>query len=139
MSAEEEPASARCDTGTTGLDHILGGGFPRNAIYLVQGEPGVGKTTLALQFLRAGARAGESCLYITFSETRAELFAVAHSHGWSLDGIGILELSNFAQQLTAEAESTLFDPADIELQDVTKIIFAEVDRIKPTRAVTLTF
>jgi circadian clock protein KaiC len=135
MSAGEEPASTRCDTGTTGLDHILGGGFPRNAIYLVQGEPGVGKTTLALQFLRAGARAGESCLYITFSETRAELFAVAHSHGWSLDGISILELSNFAQQLTAEAESTLFDPADIELQDVTKIIFTEVDRIKPTRAV----
>ena len=83
----------------------------------------------------AGAGAGESCLYITFSETSEELFAVARSHGWSLDGIGILELSNFAQQLTAEAESTLFDPADIELQDVTKIIFAEVERIKPTRAV----
>jgi circadian clock protein KaiC len=98
----------------------LGGGFPLNALNLVQGDPGVGKTTLALQFLLAGARAGESCLYITFSETSAELFAVARSHGWSLDGIRILELSNFAQQLTAEAESTLIDPADIELQDVTK-------------------
>ena len=135
MSAGEEPSSARCDTGTSGLNHILGGGFPPNALYLVQGEPGVGKTTLALQFLMAGARAGESCLYVTFSETSAELFAVAHSHGWSLDGIDVLELSDFAQQLTAEAESTLFDPADIELQDVTKIIFAEVERIKPTRTV----
>jgi circadian clock protein KaiC len=135
MSAGEEPASARCDTGTSGLNHILGGGIPPNALYLIQGDPGVGKTTLALQFLMAGAGAGESCLYITFSETSAELLAVARSHGWSLDGIGILELANFAQQLTAEAESTLFDPADIELQDVTKIIFAEVERIKPTRAV----
>jgi circadian clock protein KaiC len=135
MSAGEEPASARCDTGTSGLNHILGGGFPPNALYLIQGDPGVGKTTLALQFLMAGARGGESCLYISFSETSAELFVVARSHGWSLDGIGILELSNFAQQLTAEAESTLFDPADMELHDVTKIIFAEVERIKPTRAV----
>ena len=134
MSAGEEPASARCDTGISGLNHILGGGFPPNALYLVQGDPGVGKTTLALQFLMAGARAGESCLYITFSETSAELFAVG-THTWSLDGIDVLELSDFAQQLTAEAESTLFDPADIELQDVTKIIFAEVGRIKPTRTV----
>jgi circadian clock protein KaiC len=80
----------------------------------------------------AGACGGESCLYVTFSETSEELSAVARSHGWSLDGIGILELSDFAQQLTAEAESTLFDPADIELHDVTKIVFAEVERITPT-------
>jgi circadian clock protein KaiC len=125
----------RCDTGTSGLDHILGGGFPPQALYLLQGDPGVGKTTLAMQFLLAGSRRGESCLYITFSETREELLAVAHSHGWSLDGIGFLELSNFAQQLTAEAENTLFDPADIELHDVTKIVFAEVERINPVRAV----
>ena len=131
----EAAALARCDTGTSGLDHILGGGFPLHALYLLQGDPGVGKTTLALQFLLAGSRRGESCLYITFSETREELFAVARSHGWSLDGIGVLELSNFAQQVTAEAENTLFDPADIELHDVTKIIFAEVERIKPGRAV----
>ena len=63
MSAGEEPASARCDTGTSGLNHILGGGFPTNALYLIQGDPGVGKTTLALQFLLAGAREGKSCLY----------------------------------------------------------------------------
>jgi archaellum biogenesis ATPase FlaH len=68
MSAEEEPASVRCDTGTSGLNHILGGGFPPNALYLVQGDPGVGKTTLALQFLMAGARAGESCLTLHFQK-----------------------------------------------------------------------
>ena len=131
----EAAALPRCDTGTSGLDHILGGGFPPHALYLLQGDPGVGKTTLALQFLLAGSRRGESCLYVTFSETRDELFAVARSHGWSLDGIGFLELSNFAQQLTAEAENTLFDPADIELHDVTKIVFAEVERINPARSV----
>ena len=130
-----EPSLARCETGTSGLDHILGGGFPPQALYLLQGDPGVGKTTLAMQFLLAGSRRGESCLYVTFSETREELFAVARSHGWSLDGISFLELSNFAQQLTADAENTLFDPADIELHDVTKIVFAEVERIKPTRVV----
>jgi circadian clock protein KaiC len=131
----EAAALPRCDTGTSGLDHILGGGFPPKALYLIQGDPGVGKTTLALQFLLAGSRKGESCLYVTFSETRDELFAVARSHGWSLDGIGFLELSNFAQQLTAETENTLFDPADIELHDVTKIVFAEVERINPARSV----
>ena len=131
----EAAALARCDTGTSGLDHILGGGFPPHTLYLLQGDPGVGKTTLAMQYLLAGSRRGESCLYVTFSETREELFAVARTHGWSLDGIGFLELTNFAQQLTAEAENTLFDPADIELHDVTKIVFAEVERIRPARAV----
>jgi circadian clock protein KaiC len=134
MSAQES-IPTRCDSGISGLNQILGGGFPSNALYLVQGDPGVGKTTLALQFLMAGARGGESCLYVTFSETSSELFAVARSHGWSLDGIGILELSNFAQQITADAENTLFDPADIELHDVTKTIFAEIERIKPARVV----
>jgi circadian clock protein KaiC len=113
----------------------LGGGFPPNALYLLQGEPGVGKTTLAIQFLLAGAKRSEACLYITFSETREELFVVARSHDWSLDGIRVLELSSFAQWLTAETENTLFDPADIEIHDVTKIIFAEVERIDPRRVV----
>jgi circadian clock protein KaiC len=134
MSAEPTEL-ARCDTGTSGLDHILGGGFPSHALFLVQGDPGVGKTTLAMQFLLAGSRRSESCLYVTFSETHEELFVVARSHGWSLEDVRVLELSNFAQQLTAEVENTLFDPADIELHDVTKVIFAEIERIKPRRAV----
>jgi circadian clock protein KaiC len=134
MSAEA-PALPRCDTGISGLDHVLGGGFPAQAFYLLQGNPGLGKTTLAMQFLLAGSRRGESCLYVTFSETREELFTVARSHGWSLDRIDILELSSFAEQLTAEAENTLFDPADIELHDITKTVLAEIERIKPKRAV----
>jgi circadian clock protein KaiC len=133
--SSQETASQRCDSGISGLNKILVGGFPSNALYLIQGDPGVGKTTIALQFLMAGARLGEPSLYVSFSETSSELYAVARSHGWSLDGVSILELSDFAQQLTADAESTLFDPADIELQDVTKIVFAEVERIKPARVV----
>jgi circadian clock protein KaiC len=134
MSAEAS-AAVRSSSGISGLDHILGGGFPAGALYLIQGDPGLGKTTLALEFLLAGARRGESCLYVTFSETHDELFAVARSHGWELDGINVFDLSNFAQQLTAEAENTLFDPGDIELQDVTKILFAEIERFKARRAV----
>jgi len=116
MSAGEEPSSARCDTGTSGLNHILGGGFPPNALYLVQGEPGVGKTTLALQFLMAGARAGESCLYVTFSETSAELFAVAHSHGWSLDGIDVLELSDFASNSLQKRKAHFLIPQTLSFK-----------------------
>jgi KaiC/GvpD/RAD55 family RecA-like ATPase len=109
MSAEA-PVLERCDTGTAGLDHISGGGFPAQALYLLQGNPGVGKTTLVMQFLLAGSRKSESCLYVTFSQTRQKLFTVARLHGWSLDGLNILELSSLAQQLTAEAANTLFDP-----------------------------
>jgi circadian clock protein KaiC len=130
----EASAVVRSNSGIRGLDHILGGGFPAGALYLIQGNPGLGKTTLAMQFLLAGVRRDESCLYVTFSETRDELFAVARSHGWALDGIDVLDLSDFAQQLTAEAENTLFDPGDIEFHDVTKTLFAETERVKPRRA-----
>src|SRR6185436_18146450 len=80
------PLMHKCSSGVPGLDDILGGGFPRNCFYLVEGSPGVGKTTLAMQFLLEGKRAGESCLYVTLSETKQELQAVALSHHWDLDG-----------------------------------------------------
>src|SRR5687768_12065960 len=88
------PADApRALTGIEGLDEILGGGLPTNHLYLLDGEPGTGKTTLALQFLLEGAAKGEKGLYVTLSESRAELEGVARSHGWSLDGIEIFELA----------------------------------------------
>src|SRR4051812_31018481 len=89
--------------GAAGLDTILDGGLPRNRVYLLQVEPGTGKTTLALQFLIEGARQGEQGLYITFSETREELLSVADSHGWSLERISLLELSALEQQLKPES------------------------------------
>jgi circadian clock protein KaiC len=85
----DSPDSGRVPTGVEGLDNILGGGLPRNRIYLVEGKAGTGKTTLALQFLLEGARRGERGLYVTLSETKEELVAVARSHGWSLDDINI--------------------------------------------------
>src|SRR5947208_12366469 len=92
MSSSPRPLNDRALTGMSGLDDVLGGGLPRDRIFLLQGDPGVGKTTLALQFLLEGVRAGESCLYATLSETSEELITVARSHGWSLEGIELFEL-----------------------------------------------
>ena len=112
-------------TGIAGLDDILRGGLPTGRLYLLDGSPGTGKTTLALQFLLAGVAQGERGLYITLSETYAELEEVAASHGWSLDGLDVFELP--AHQ--AEEESyTLFHPAEVELQEVVDRLFATVDR-----------
>ena len=91
--------NARCATGVEGLDDILAGGLPANRLYLIQGEPGVGKTTLALQFLLEGVRKGETGLYITLSETKDEIETVAESHGWDLNGIVLFELSSIEEQL----------------------------------------
>src|SRR4030095_10895140 len=87
------PGSDRCPSGVEGLDDILAGGLVRECFYLIQGDPGSGKTTLALQFLLEGLRRGESVFYVTLSETRAELLKVAQSHGWSLDKILPMRLS----------------------------------------------
>jgi circadian clock protein KaiC len=122
-------------TGIDGLDVVLAGGFPRNRIYLIQGDPGVGKTTLALSFLREGARVGEKCLYVTLSESREELLAVATSHGWSLDGIDIYELSAAEQSISAGGGNTLFEPSEIELQEATATLLARVAELQPTRVV----
>ena len=93
MKTNKGQASDVAATGIAGLDKILCGGFPRNHLYLIEGSPGTGKTTLALQFLLEGVRQGEPALYVTLSETREELLAVARSHGWSLDGITIYDLA----------------------------------------------
>lgn len=124
-----------CVTGIEGLDTVLCGGLPRNRIYLLQGEPGVGKTTIALQFLLEGARAKEDGLYITLSETKEELEEVGLSHGWSLDAITLFELSSLAEQLQGETDSTFFHPSEIELNRTTKALLDEVERVKPARIV----
>lgn len=131
----QQKKNAFCPMGIEGLDDILGGGLPRNRIYLVQGDPGVGKTTLALQFLRQGAKLGETGLYITLSETKEELEAVAESHGWNLDQIQLFELSSLEEKLQGETESTFFHPSEVELNRTTKALLAEVERVKPVRVV----
>jgi circadian clock protein KaiC len=125
----------KCLTGVPGLDDILGGGLPRNSLYLVEGNPGVGKTTLAMQFLREGHRGGEKCLYVTLSETRAELEAVAASHGWELGGITIIELSAIERAIGSKGPTTLFQSAEVELAQLTKLLMEEVERSRPSRLV----
>jgi circadian clock protein KaiC len=129
------PAVKCCSTGIEGLDEILQGGLPNDRIYLVQGLPGLGKTTLALQFLMEGVRRGESVLYITLSETRDELVGVAESHAWDLTGVHILELSAIERQLGEINENTFFHPSELELEKTSKILLDEVNRLKPTRLV----
>lgn len=122
-------------TGIVGLDTILDGGLTPNRLYLVEGVPGAGKTTMALQFLLDGVRRGETVLYVTLSETEAELREVAASHGWSLDGVHIHELFPMGNQLDPEEQYTMFHPSEVELGKVTQNILAEVDRLQPQRVV----
>jgi circadian clock protein KaiC len=117
-----------------GLDAILGGGLPVDRLYLVEGDPGTGKTTLALQFLLDGVRRGETALYVTLSETTDELQAVAESHGWSLDGITIHELTP-NDMLSPDAQYTVFHPSEVELTDTMNVVFQTLDRVRPRRAV----
>lgn len=125
----------RCTSGISGLDIILNGGFPRNCTYLVQGDPGAGKTTLALQFLLEGLREGESVFYITLSETEAELLKVANSHGWSLDSIPLLELSAIEYLLKPESQTTVFHPSEVELTKITKLLLEQLQKLQPSRVV----
>jgi circadian clock protein KaiC len=122
-------------TGISSLDSVLAGGLTRNRLYLCEGVPGSGKTTLSLQFLREGIRLGESVLYVTLSETEQELQEVAKSHGWSLEGMSIRELVPSESVLKPEEQYTMFHPADVELSETTKTILADVEKIKPTRIV----
>ena len=125
----------RVATGVAGLDSILGGGLPRDRIYLVEGDPGVGKTTLALQFLLHGVKQGEKALYITLSETEPEIREIAAAHGWDLAGISMFELSALGEQMRLDAENTVFHPSDVELTETTKTILAFVEKIGPQRVV----
>ena len=122
-------AAGQASTGIQGLDQLLGGGLPTRRMHLIEGVPGTGKTTLALQFLLAARERGERTLYVTLSETTEELAAVAQSHGWSLDGVDTFQLAPGPDR-TAE-EYTLYHPAEVELGDLTKAVLERADRVKP--------
>ena len=126
----------KATTGIAGLDDILCGGLSRSHIFLLEGQPGAGKTTVALQFLLDGAAAGERCLYITLSETERELREGASSHGWELDEqIQVFELTPPEMLLDAQQQQSLLYSSDLELGEATRQIFDVVDRIQPDRVV----
>jgi circadian clock protein KaiC len=131
-----ETVATKAKSGIWGLDNILSGGFSRGHLFLVEGAPGTGKTTVALQFLLEGAKAGEKCLYITLSETERELREGAASHGWSLDhGIEVFELLPPESLLDSEQQQSLLYSSDLELGETTKQIFEAVERARPDRVV----
>ncbi|MEO6954720.1 MAG: ATPase domain-containing protein [Polyangia bacterium] len=127
---------ARVKTGVEGLDELLGGGLTRARIYLVQGDPGVGKTTLSIQFLLEGVRAGERVLYVTLSETRGEIMAVAASHGWDLTGVDVYEMSTTEDQSEVlDQENTLYTPDEVELNERMQLLLAHIQEVNPRRVV----
>jgi circadian clock protein KaiC len=128
------PAQDRASTGVPGLDDILGGGLPAHHLYLVEGNPGSGKTTLGLQFLREGAARGEKGLYVALSETEDELRTVAASHGWTLEGIEVFELVS-EEGLGLEAEQSILHPSEFELGETVRGVMAAVDQRRPARVV----
>jgi circadian clock protein KaiC len=123
------------NTGVPGFDEILYGGLPRGHLYLIEGNPGTGKTTLALQFLLAGIRNGEKVLYVTLSESEQELHEAMYSHGWSPESLLICEMAPPEEDLKPEAQYTVFHPSEVELADTIAAIFKEVDAIQPQRLV----
>jgi circadian clock protein KaiC len=129
-----QASTTRISTGIADLDSVLGGGLTADRAYLLEGTPGSGKTTIALQFLLEGARQGERGLYITLSETGAELREVAHSHHWSLDDIELFELID-EDGLDPEREQSILEPSEVELGETLKGVRECVDRLQPRRVV----
>jgi circadian clock protein KaiC len=125
----------RSTTGVPGLDDVLHGGLLAGKLYLVDGNPGAGKTTMALQFLLEGVRNGERCLYVTLSETAEELATGAASHGWRLDGVEMVELISQDHGLGGDGELTMYHPSEVELTDTTRKVLDAVERLRPHRMV----
>jgi circadian clock protein KaiC len=128
-------ADAVLSTGVPGLDEVMGGGLTASRLYLLEGEPGAGKTTVALQFLRDGAARREPVLYITLSETNEELLGVARSHGWDLNGVRVHDMQPAEGALEPDEQYTMFHPSELELSQTTLKILDEVQRLQPTRVV----
>jgi circadian clock protein KaiC len=127
--------AAPIDSGVPGLNHLMRGGFAKGRAHLVEGRPGSGKTTVGLQFLLDGVRRGETCLYITLSESRRELISVAHRHGWSLDGLAIYELVPPELSLDKSKYQSMLHSSELELGETLEMALAAIEKHKPTRLV----
>src|SRR5262245_59359924 len=133
-ASDASAAQSTLSTGIPGLDELLRGGLTANRMYLLEGSPGTGKTTLALQFLLTGRDLGERTLYVTLSETAPELNAIAASHGWTLEGVELFQLAQ-SEGIGPEDQYTLYHPAEVELGETVKAILEMVEDLKPTRVV----
>ena len=134
-SETQSSTGTRISSGNSGLDDILGGGLDADRMYLYEGKPGTGKTTLALEFLLEGARNGEKALYISLSETEAELKLVASRHGWDMQCVEIFELVPPETALDPTQELTVLHPVEVELGETTKLILDRVAELNPSRVV----
>ncbi len=134
-AAPHQDAAPLLSIGVPGLNDVLGGGLTPDRLYLVEGTPGAGKTTIALQFLMDGALQGESVLYVTLSETAKELQGVARSHGWDLRGVHMREMLPSQDSLQPDEQYTMFHPSEVELSETTLRILKDVEELKPTRVV----
>lgn len=135
MSQTTHSPTDLLSTGIPGLDVVLGGGLHPNRIYLIEGEPGTGKTTTGLQFLREGVARGEPVVYITLAETGEELSAVAASHGWTLDGIHLHQVLPTEDLLRDDQQYTMFHPSEVEMANTIQLILSAIETHKPTRVV----
>lgn len=127
--SEEKQSERVVPSNVPGLDHVLMGGFRRGGFYLVQGDPGSGKTTLALQFLQGRMAAGERCLYVSLTESRADIENTCRSHHWSLDGLELLDLTRSLNEAT---QASVFHPADTELSELMSAVRVATERVKPS-------
>ncbi len=125
----------RIQTGVPGLDSVLDGGLIGDSLYLLKGAPGTGKTTIGLQFLLEGAKRGERCLYLGLSETRGQLDSLATSFGWRLDGIEIHDMRRRGESDDKRSSYTVFSPSEVELEEISREILEQVDRVRPARLV----
>lgn len=130
-----ETAATFVKTGISEMDDVMGGGLTPSRVYLLHGTPGAGKTTLAMQFLMEGVRNGEKVLYVTLSETRAELLASARSHGWNLDGMDIFELVAQESDLQLDNQYTMYEPAEVQMGETTRMIIERISQTRPSRCV----
>ncbi len=135
MAIQNTESNDFISTGVPGLDHILGGGLTRERLYLLEGDPGAGKTTLALQFLIEGARQGEKVLYITLAENEVELRAVASAHGFSMDGVIVHEVIQDENLLDPNEQYTALHPSEVELGETNNLILEKIEELRPTRVV----
>lgn len=135
MASVKPATPPAISSGISGLNDILRGGYTPNRMYLVEGDPGAGKTTLAVQYLLAGIAAGETCLYVTLSETKEEVESVSASHGWDVSKIHIFEMATNDRSLAPDGELTMFHPSEVELAEATKRMLDEILRVKPKRLV----